>query len=223
MCMLLCGALKSYGQKPIRGHFESMITTSVFAPTISYAPRWNLGYIRRINEHYWLGVDLGYGSQNTAVNFAEDGDWITQDYKLYEIRPEVYYDLRPQSKLKHLVSAELFYIHHTDQFSNSWLFELDENKHYKYDRADYKRRKYGVNFNYSLLYNITENLALMQKIGVGFRIRNVAYTNIINKSEDPYYEGSEGFLIPSTDGYLKDNGAQLGFNFNLDFKLIYKF
>ncbi len=203
--------------------FKSIATFSIFSPTISYAPRWSLGYIRKIEKRYWLGVEIGYGNQNLSVNFAEGGGWIKKDYKIFEIKPEIYYDLSPKSNLKHLLSLELQYLNHLDNFKNSWYYNLDTKTYYRYDLADYKKIKYGVNINYSLSYNFTKKIALMQKTGIGFRQRNVKYSNVINKIEDENFEESDVILVPVSNGFLRDNGLNNSFNFNLDLKIIYKF
>lgn len=203
--------------------FKSIATFSTFSPTISYAPRWSLGYIRKIEKRYWLGVEIGYGNQNLSVNFAEEGGWIKKDYKIFEIKPEIYYDLSQKSNLKHLLSLELQYLNHLDNFKNSWYYNLDTKTYYRYDLADYKRIKYGVNINYSLIYNFTKKIALMQKTGIGFRQRNVKYSNVINKIEDENFEESDVILVPVSNGFLRDNGLNNSFNFNLDLKIIYKF
>lgn len=221
--LLFLFAVNFYGQEKNKDDFNSIITLGAFSPIAYRAPRWNLGFIRKIDKRYWIGLDLGYGNDNISINYAEEGGWINNDYNLYEIRPEIYYNLRPSSKLRHLLSVELFYINHTDKFKNSWFYDLNDNTYYTYDYADYERIKMGVNLNYNLVFNITKNFGLMQKVGFGFRYRNVRYSNIINKTEDPYFEEPEGFIFPKGDEYLHDNGILTGFNFNLDLKIIYKF
>lgn len=212
----------SFAQEKNKEEFNSIITFSSFSPIVNYAPRWNLGYIRKIDKRYWLGFELGYGNKNISVNFAEEGGWIKNDYKIFEIKPEFYYDLRPKSKLKHLLSLELQYVNHTDKFNNSWYYDLNDNNYYKYDFADYKRIKYGINVNYNLIYNITKNLALMQKVGIGYRKRVVQYSNIVNRIEDEFFEEPDAFVTPVGNGFLRDNGNLGGFNFNLDLKIIYR-
>lgn len=213
----------SFAQENNKEEFNSIITFSTFSQIVNYAPRWNLGYIRKIDKRYWLGLEVGYSNNNISLNFAEEGGWIKNDYKIFEIKPEFYYDLRPQSKLKHLLSLEFQYLNHTDKFNNSWYYDLNDNNYYKYDFADYKRIKYGINLNYNLIYNITKNLALMQKVGIGYRKRIVKYSNIVNRIEDEFFEEPDAFVIPVGNGFLRDNGNIGGFNFNLDFKIIYKF
>jgi hypothetical protein len=217
--LLILFGSHSFAQEKIEREFNSIITFSSFSPIVNYAPRWNLGYIRKIDKRYWLGLELGYGSKDISVNFAEDGGWIKNDYKIYEIKPELYFDLRPNSKLKHLLSVEFQYVNHTDKFNNSWYFDLNDKTYYNYDFADYKRIKYGINVNYNLILNITKNLALMPKIGIGYRKRDVQYSNIVNRIEDEFFE-EEGFV--DVNGFLRDNGDIGGFNFNLDLRIIYK-
>uniref|UniRef100_UPI004049AA76 hypothetical protein n=2 Tax=Flavobacterium sp. TaxID=239 RepID=UPI004049AA76 len=219
--LLILFGSHSFAQEKIEREFNSIITFSSFSPIVNYAPRWNLGYIRKIDKRYWLGLELGYGSKDISVNFAEDGGWIKNDYKIFEIKPELYFDLRPNSKLKHLLSVEFQYVNHTDKFNNSWYFDLNDKTYYNYDFADYKRIKYGINVNYNLIFNITKNLALMPKIGIGYRKRDVQYSNIVNRIEDEFFE-KEGFVAPDVNGFLRDNGDIGGFNFNLDLRIIYK-
>uniref|UniRef100_UPI00404AEEA8 hypothetical protein n=1 Tax=Flavobacterium sp. TaxID=239 RepID=UPI00404AEEA8 len=219
--LLILFGSHSFAQEKIEREFNSIITFSSFSPIVNYAPRWNLGYIRKIDKRYWLGLELGYGSKDISVNFAEDGGWIKNDYKIFEIKPELYFDLRPNSKLKHLLSVEFQYVNHTDKFNNSWYFDLNDKTYYNYDFADYKRIKYGINVNYNLIFNITKNLSLMPKIGIGYRKRDVQYSNIVNRIEDEFFE-KEGFVAPDVNGFLRDNGDIGGFNFNLDLRIIYK-
>lgn len=212
-----------YGQAVNNEPAKSMVTVSLFSPLLNYAPRWNVGYIKKINERYWVGIDFGYGNANTAVNFAKSGKWIHDNYQLFEIRPEIYYDLNPKSKLKHLISVEFFYINHKDSFKNSTFLDTNENSNYHYDTADYSRIKSGLNLNYNMIFNIYKNLAFMQKIGFGFKQRNVTYTNIVNKvvAQDPRI--TESFILFNNTAFIKDSGIDNGFNFNLELKLIYKF
>lgn len=220
--ILLVTTANLFCQEKSAKELKSILTFSTFSPTMSYAPRWNIGYMRKFNDRYWYEINFGYGNDNLSINFAEEGGWITKSYNLYEFRPELYYNLKPDSRLKQLVSLELFYINHTDQFQNNWFYDLNEHTYYTYDSADYKRIKFGVNFNYNLIFTISKKVALMQKTGFGFRNRNVIYSNVVNKTEDPNFEDDSGGIV-STNTFLKNNGVDYGFNFNLDLKIIYKF
>jgi len=219
--LILVVGCQCFAQEKEEEEFNSIITISSFSPLISYAPRWNIGYIRKINKRYWFGVELGYGDNTISINFAEKGGWIAKNYKAFEIKPELYYDLITKSKLKHIISAEFQYVKHNDRFNNSWYFDLNDNTYYNYESADYKRDKYGVNINYNIIYNITSNLALMPKVGFGYRKRVVQYSNIINSIENPFFE-EERFILPDFNGFLRDNGNTDGFNLNFDLRIVYK-
>lgn len=221
ICLTIFFGNYAFAQEKNNEEFNSIITLSTVSPIVNYAPRWNLGYIRKIDKRYWLGLELGYGNKNISVNFAEEGGWIKNKYQIFEIKPEFYYDLRPKSKLKHLLSAEFQYINHTDKFNNSRYFDLNDKTNYNYDFTDYRRVKYGINVNYNLFYNITKKIALIQKVGVGYKKRVVQYSNIVNRNENPFFEEDRFFI--NIDGFLRDNGNIGNFNFNLDLKIIYKF
>lgn len=202
---------------------KSIVTLNVFSVLASQAPRWEVGYIRNISKRVWLGVELGYGNHDITINDVSGRDRLNDDYQIFEIRPAVYFDLRPQKKLKHLASFELYFIHHTDTFERSSYYAPSEFMSYKYDIADYKRIKYGFNLNYNLLYNFGSRISLMQTIGLGLRIRDVSFTNVVNKTEDPYNDDNESFIFPVIDKYLNTTGTASAFNFNVDLKLLYKF
>lgn len=56
--LLILFGSHSFAQEKIEREFNSIITFSSFSPIVNYAPRWNLGYIRKIDKRYWLGPDL---------------------------------------------------------------------------------------------------------------------------------------------------------------------
>jgi hypothetical protein len=205
---------------------KSVITFSLSTPTISYAPRYNVGYMHKVARRWWAGMELGYGNYNSSFGIGvENGsDFITKEYKIFEVRPEIYFDLRPSSKLKHLVSAEFFYINHKDQFTNDHYFAPDGFTEYKFDAADYKRIKTGLNINYNLMFYFAERFGLMWKTGFGVANRNVKYNNFTNRREVDNSGGGdyEGNIF-GTDQYIEFSGTRTKFNFNLDLKLFYKF
>lgn len=200
---------------------RSIISLGLLSSTFSQAPRWDIGYIYKINSRIWAGMELGYGNKNMIFNGSSGDDNTEKNYQLFEIRPSVYYDLRPSGKLKHLASVEVYYIKHTDTFYTDWYYDTDVPMWYRYEQANYTRHKYGLNVNYNLLYNFGKHFSLMQTIGVGIKIRDVKYTNVTGKKEDPYHEESDVFF-PTTN-YIVETGTNVGFNFNLDLKLLYKF
>lgn len=208
------------GQEDEVMDLKSIVSIGTFSPTIYSAPRWNVGYQKRITERYWLGLKLGYGDYNSTINYSKSGGQIKDNYQLYEIRPEIFYDLKPNSTLKHLVSFELFFINHTDQYSNGSYYNINQNIYYRYDLADYKRVKYGFNINNNFILYLGKNFALMQNFGIGFRHRNVTYTNTINEVEDPFFEEESIF---GSGKKVRAKGVANGLNVNFDIRLIYVF
>lgn len=199
----------SFGQE----EFKSMATFDFLTASMSQSPRLNVGYIQKMNKNIWLGIDVGYG-------FGElDYGPITPKYQLFEIRPEIYYDLRPNTKLKHVLSFEGFYIHHKDTFKNS-SFEY-RNQNYKYSKADYKRIKIGANLNYNLMYYFGKRWGLMQKVGLGLRHRNTHYSNVEGLTEGDDDDGLP--ILSEANNYKKNIGSAFGLNFNLAFRFFYKF
>lgn len=114
----------------------SLVTVDLFTPVLSFAPRWTAGYIRSINERWLGGIEVGYGTYTTAVKFTDHSDFYTSGYRLFEVRPSLYYNLRPHKKLKHLLSLELFYINHKDNFTTDSYYSRSELRKYRYDSAD---------------------------------------------------------------------------------------
>ena len=202
---------------------KSVITISLLSPAFSYAPRYTLGYMHKIAPRWWTGIEVGHGNYGSAIGIAaeNDSEYIDKDYKLFEIRPEIYFDLRPSAKLKHLVSAEFFYINHKDHFTTDRYYGKDGFTEYKYDEADYKRIKKGINLNYSLVFYFTSRFGLFWKTGFGIAGRNVKYANVVNKTQLPYKDNDENWF--GVDDYLEKSGVYTKFNFNQDLKLFYKF
>ena len=211
-----------FGQEGNNISQNSIVTFSLISPVYSYAPRWNIGYIRKIDTRLWAGIEVGYGNYKTSIGIAAESDeFIFSDYELFEIRPEIFYDLRPKSKLKHLLSAELFFISHSDVLKNNWYYSNDSNLQYTYDSAEYKRKKYGANINDIIMLNISKRLALSPKIGFGFKYRNVKFSNLMNV-EQSSYDYEQDNWTPKSNDYIKNSGTSINFNFNFDLKLAYR-
>lgn len=193
--------------------FKSIITVSTFAPFRDQ--RYNVGYMYELDNHWWVGAELAYGNSRIT---PPGPTYFVGENRAFEIRPEVFYSLAPQSALKHFVSAEVFYLNQTGKsFSGNYY---DENNHYySFSSADYKRTKYGLNINYGiLLTKKTSWFGFMPKIGFGIRQRNISFSNIENLAE-----GAEPTDGPPFDFRLNREGSDLGFNFNIDMKIVFKF
>lgn len=221
--LMLTAFSKVKGQDTLQHeNLKSVVTLSLLSPTITYAPRYNAGYMHRFANRWWAGIEAGYGNDATAINMTQESgnEFFFDRYRLIEIRPEIFYSLRNNAKIKHLVSAEYFYIRHTDtQIRNRYNTGSFE---YSFDSADYKRIKTGVNINYTLLFYFTEKFGLLTKAGFGMKRREVTYTNVKNPvSIGTGYNDDESWF--GVYNYLEDAGTKTNANFNFDMKLFYRF
>lgn len=181
---------------------KSFVTFNLLSPVDQLVPRWRIGYIRSINPNWKAGIEFGYGNKKLA--FADVDADNEADYQLWEIRPELYYILDPLKKTQKYVSAELFYINHTDVFYNK----------IEYDRADYSRQKYGFHLKYGLIIQIAKHFGLNIYTGFGLRIRSNSYTKIVNPTLEIDHRD---FYI----GNYKDfGGVTTGVDFSLGVKLV---
>lgn len=199
---------------------SQFVTLNVIPTTAYHAPRWAVGYYRFISDKIMVGSEIQIGNYATTINFAKDGDLMEQDYFSIEISPEIFYILNPTKRHKLFVSSELFYIYHQDVLTNNH-FTQENLGTFHYDQADYKRQKFGMNLNFGTLFNFSDRIGMMPKMGLGIKMRNVEFYNVINPFFDPYYEGDH--LFPNIDSYHTDKGFSTDVNFNFDLMFLYKF
>ena len=201
---------------------NKIVSLNVSSYALTETPRWTFGYTQKISKRWWAGIEAGYGSFWLSVH-GRERDFLTKDYNLFELRPSVYYDLRPKSKIKHLLSAELFYIHHTDHFTNEWYYDKS-GTYYEYDSADYKRIKTGVNLNLNTIFYLGKRFVLWQQIGGGIRNRKVSYGNMVDQRvSERFNDGEDHLDLFGFDNHIKKEGSYIGFNFNMSLKLAYIF
>jgi len=149
--------------------FRSIITVSTFSPLRDQ--RYNVGYLNRLNEKWWIGTELAYGKNGITPPGPSSFDGKS---RIFEIRPEVFYSLAPQSRLKHFVSAEFFYLNHTGKDVSGKYYDVND-IYFSFDSADYKRIKYGLNINYSiLLHKESSWFGFMPTIGFGIKQRKIS-------------------------------------------------
>lgn len=184
-------------------------------------PRWNVEYVHKINETYWLGLEIGYGSYYSIPFKFKNTDTrlpFCKDYNFFEIHPELYYQIRQKSKNKYFFSIEYFYIKHTDQIKNYWYEEAKIKKQISYASANYKRIKTGFNINFTGEIDITQKVFVQTKIGAGLRFRGITLSDIVLADID---SRKEGIILFSQ--YLTTEGDCIGINLNFDLRIGYRF
>ena len=198
------------------------VTLDILSPIVSYAPRYEIGYYRHLDGRWIVGAEVGYGNFATTINFAADGNWIEKDYESFSIAPEIKYILNPVRKTRKFISAELFYIYHSDKFTNRSYTNTDFTTRSNFDSADYQRNKFGLNFNYGMIINFSNSVGLIPKIGAGVKIRDVQFSNaenlILNNLND-FEDCSPDFI----SRHIEVEGLITRFNFNFELQFFYKF
>ncbi len=106
---------QSEPSKRIDARGETFLTMNLLslAPPL---PRWRFGYIQTINPRWKVGLDVGYGSKGLV--FRNTFNSRIDSYKLWEIRPELYYVIYPNRKTINYISLEFFYIDHKEHGSD---------------------------------------------------------------------------------------------------------
>lgn len=203
------------------------LTFNLTSPTLSYSPKWNIGFYKDLTNRLTIGGEIGYGSYGTSINFAADGDWIEKDFKIFEFSPELIYILKPNSNTKKFISSNLFYIKHSDNLNNRTYRNEKDKVFYNYDSADYRRDKFGINFNYGMIINFSNQIGIIPKIGLGIKMRSVNFSNVVNAIKIISDENENGELVgalaPNRKDFLEIEGFNTSLNFNFDIKIFYKF
>ena len=200
---------------------ESYLTFDAFSSLNTYSPRWRFGYVKGISPKWKLGLNLGYGNSNISyTGFAENYE---EDYELWEIKPELYYNLRQTQKSTTYGSFELYYINHQDIYHDYYYLPIGGGV-IRYDQADYLRQKYGFNFNIGTFIHMGKWFGMNIFTGVGFKIRNNSFSNIVNpEPADPdFIEMLSHIDMYDDNEYKVAEGLDYGFNFSLGLKLLFR-
>lgn len=209
-----------YCQDIIDQKRKSFVTFSIFTPVLNQAHRWKAGYMYNFENRFWVGTSIGYGLKRISIVSAEFRRSSEQDYQLYEIRPELYFDLNRDNRAKQFLSFEVFYINHRDRFVDSFYQDVNTKQEFTFDSANYKRIKTGFNINYNIIIPIYNRICLIQKVGLGYKHRNVTFSNVQNLEQSIFPLMEDHF---NNDYLFRVNGAASSLHFNLDLQLVYKF
>lgn len=191
---------------------SSYFTLDLFTLIPTDTPRFNIGYIQKLNNKWSLGSSVGLSSVAPRYTYKED-------YSLWEIRPQILYYLGKGNRFQHFLSIEMFFINHKETLLNQDLIPVNDQggiiEAITFDRATYKRTKYGATFNYGEYLNLSKKLGLRTTIGAGVRFKDNVYSNLVN----PRATNFDSFWI--TNLYTRE-GFKVGFELNFSMQLIYK-
>lgn len=193
---------------------KSFVTFSTLKPFLSFAPRISVGYAHQLNDRAWLGIEAGYGSDGTRLD-----ERTKNNYRGFEIRPEFYYDTKASERIKHFVTFSVFYIEKTQV--KTFDDYTSDNRDFSFDRADYMRNKKGFSVSYAPMipFGKSKSFYFMPKVGIGLANSTIKYTNVTNKQD--IEDIRINWLSISRFGSTERNGI-VG-DFNLDFKIVYRF
>jgi len=192
---------------------DSYITASIWPIADPFAPRLRFGYTQHLSPHWKAGLDVGYGTQGLSLTTETN---IGVEYSLWEVRPEVHYIFNPQAKTLKYVSAELFYINQDHVFVNG-DYTSEDNVDFFFDQADFSRLKYGMHFKFGLFLNVGKHFGFNFFGGLGFRVADKQYSNVINPQPDADFVEDSPFVAP-----YDNEGSSFGINAALGIKFYYR-
>lgn len=197
---------------------RSYITVNLLAPLDIYLPRWRAGYIKKINRKWKIGIDVGYGNGDITLLPDLPGE-MGSDYRIWEIRPELYFILNPERKGENYVSVELFYVHHKDVFDGGHYFPVNGYSQ-RYDRTNFRRQKYGINVIHGFLIYSKWRIGVNGYLGVGLKIRDNTFSDVRNSQDVDL--GPEGGDMFGMMDYKNVEGVNVGVNPVFGIKFYYK-
>ncbi|WP_405202790.1 hypothetical protein [Dokdonia sp. LLG6352-1] len=197
---------------------KSYVSLSLVSPITPF-PRINVGYTRSLNTHWSVGGSVGVGFQGLPFTSEE-----SENYRLFEIRPEVLYFIGKGEKYTNYIGLELFYINSKETL----LFDTFEPVNdlngtvtqVSYERADYQRVKNGFLVNFGEYTRLSNKLMLRVNFGLGIRFKDNRYSDIQNPTFNRF-DFEDNFFFGDTDP-KRIEGFTTGVEFNMDFRLIYK-
>lgn len=151
---------------------------------IDYTPRIRAGVEMKRNNKIGYCLDVGYGNYWLNKNrLIFDGMIWNEDYKFFEIRPELkYYFNSPVSDNNYYSSLELFCIHITDQMHNDYFHKDNSENTIDFDRADFRKNKLGLHLKAGGNVIAFKRLNFDFYFGLGVAWRQFHYQNVINPS-----------------------------------------
>lgn len=199
--------------------YKHELNFSLFSVVDIQNPNFTLGYYYRLTDRISVGADIG-GAHKSFRGFSSVEDAVGSDYRFFAIRPEIQYYFDRKGRVEQFAAVQPFYLQHSDSFYDQDYIEQDDGEEYDFDTANYRRIKYGLNLNYGIVMHISKHFGLVQKAGIGFRLRDVTYSNIANLHP---HEDEDGMFLESIQNYKRQEGVAAGFNFAVDLKLFYRF
>ncbi|UII20369.1 hypothetical protein [Fulvivirga ligni] len=177
-------------------------------------PKIKIGFNKNITPRWDASITLGYGHQK----FAFPGSEVGSRYRLYELRNEWQYQAYRYKRYRYFLGIEVFYIHHTDVYYASKLYNVDDDYTLAFNHADFRRQKMGLLLKNSFQFLLSDKIGIHMYTGLGFRVRKNAFTNV-----DPVWiefdDEDSRYLFE--DHYNTEEGTEVSPDLAAGFKFIY--
>ena len=206
--VLLSSFTKVQGQK-FEGDF---LTVNLLKPIDFSVPRFNAGYLKRINEQYAVGLNLGYGNEDIA--FFKNSEFPKIDYQFREISLEVYKFFESSKTLTEYVSLEAHYLNHKETRIDEF-YSPNDDTFLQFDEANYERNKFALNIKFGILARLKNSIGINGYVGIGARVRDNSFENVINAREPSSIDDDGGYpidFVAAFDNTYEKEGAALGLN-----------
>ena len=188
------------------------MTTNILKPFDFSIPRYGLGYIKQLNSKYSIGVHLGYGDERSML--FKSSEFPRNDYRLLEASLEFYKIFESSRTLSEYISVEIHYLNHSETRIDAF-YEPNSETYLQFDKADYERDKYAVNTKFGILARLKNSLGINAFVGMGARIRNNTFENIVNARQPEFIDDEGPYpldIIAAFDNTYERAGTRLGLN-----------
>ena len=119
------------------------------------------------------------------------------------------------------ISGEVYLIHHEEVFYDGEFETENRDIHIRYNRADFRRDKYGFNLKFGVFVPFGEKVGINAYIGTGPRFRDVSFSNIVNPNEfNDHHDDYDDWGW--WDAHYQKEGTNFGLNFTLGLKFFYR-
>ncbi|UII24475.1 hypothetical protein LVD15_14205 [Fulvivirga maritima] len=186
----------------------------LLSPIHFQTPRFKLEYNRSLARRWDASLTLGYGNAHLAPSYVKDED----NYRLFEIRHAWKFQLIRKGSFRYFLSLEGFYILHKDTYHDSYIYFNDEIGDLFFKQADFQREKLGVLAKSSFHFMLGNRLGLILYGGLGVRVRNNKFSNVVPLSLSmEEFEDEFGFNVK----YNQEEGKQFSGDFTAGVRVSY--
>lgn len=184
---------------------------------VDFTPRLRLGLEFTSSSKLGYCIDLGIGNNFINHYRLSDTKW-GQNYRFYEIRPEVKYLFISRKRFYLYSAAELFFISMYDHLESDYYRTKHTSIQISFDKATFHKEKYGMHLKGGINLIAADRFNFDFYAGLGLAKRVISYTNVVNPVEstvsifDEWWPESNVYEGESTVLHLS-LGVRMGYTF----------